>query len=134
MALLVLTPYFFWRHFGWRGFLAGLLLTATTVIVAWHLSPAFSDRVFLTAAEYQHSQTEQLAEKSNSVGQRMEWYRNTARLVMERPLLGYGTGGFPQAYADFITDPRASKLSRIWSARITASAMLRSSRAAWTTP
>lgn len=109
VALVALTPYFFWRHFGWRGFLAGLLLIATTVIVAWHLSPAFSDRLVLTSAEYQHSQTEQLAEKSNSVGQRMEWYRNTARLVMERPLLGYGTGGFPRAYADFITDPGASK-------------------------
>ena len=109
VALVVLTPYFFWRHFGWRGFLAGVLLSATTVIAAWHWSPAFSDRLVLTAAEYQHSQTEQLAEKSNSVGQRMEWYRNTVRLVMERPLLGHGTGGFPRAYADFITAPGASR-------------------------
>ena len=109
VALVVMTAYFFWRHFGWRGFLAGLLLIATTLTAAWQLSPAFSDRVVLTAAEYQHSKTEQLAEKSNSVGQRIEWYRNTVRMVMERPLLGYGTGGFPKVYADFITDPGASK-------------------------
>jgi O-antigen ligase len=36
---------------------------------------------------------------ATSVGQRLEFYRNSLRIVREHPILGVGTGGFPQAYA-----------------------------------
>jgi O-antigen ligase len=33
-----------------------------------------------------------------SVGYRLEFYDNTLKLIRDRPLLGAGTGGFPDAY------------------------------------
>lgn len=36
---------------------------------------------------------------ATSIGQRLEFYRNSIKIVREYPLLGVGTGGFPVAYA-----------------------------------
>jgi len=109
VALLVLTIYFFARHFGWRGFVAGVLAASVAVIAAWYLSSIFRDHVVLTTAEYEHSKVESAADSASSVGLRMEWYRNTLRMIAQRPIFGAGTGGFPDAYAAFVTDPAAQK-------------------------
>ncbi len=39
---------------------------------------------------------------ATSVGYRIDFFDTTVRLIQERPILGYGTGGFTPAYADFI--------------------------------
>lgn len=109
VALLLLTVYFFARHFGWRGFVAGVLAASVAVIAAWYFSSIFRDHVVLTAAEYGHSKVESAADSASSVGLRMEWYRNTLRMIAQRPVFGAGTGGFPDAYAAFVTDPAAQK-------------------------
>lgn len=36
---------------------------------------------------------------ATSVGQRLEFYRNSLGIVREHPIFGVGTGGFPEAYA-----------------------------------
>jgi O-antigen ligase len=36
------------------------------------------------------------------VGYRIDYFDTTVKLIRERPILGYGTGGFAPAYADFI--------------------------------
>ncbi len=109
VVLLALMVYFFSRHFGWRGFVAGVLVGALAVVAAWYLSSNFRDRVVLGTAEYEHSKTESAADSASSVGLRMEWYRNTLRMIGQRPLFGAGTGGFPDAYAAFVSDPAAHR-------------------------
>lgn len=109
VALLVLTIYFFARHFGWRGFVAGVLAGVLAVAAAWYLSSIFRDHVVLTAAEYEHSKVESAAIPASSVGLRMEWYRNTLRMIAQRPIFGAGTGGFRDAYAAFVTEAAAQK-------------------------
>ena len=109
VAFLVLMVYFFTRHFGWRGLVVGVLAGILAVVTAWYLSSIFRDRVVLTTAEYEHSKVESAADSANSVGLRMEWYRNTWRMIAQRPVFGAGTGGFPEAYAAFVTDPNAQK-------------------------
>ena len=109
VALLVLTIYFFVRHLSWRGLVIGVLATSLAVLAAWYLSSLFRDRLALTTAEYEWSKVEVAADETSSVGLRLEWYRNTLRLIAQRPVFGVGTGGFPHAYAAFVTDPRALK-------------------------
>ena len=109
VALLLLTIYFFARHFGWRGFVAGVLAGVLAVVAAWYLSSIFRDHVVLTTAEYEHSKVESAADSASSVGLRMEWYRNTLRMIAQRPIVGAGTGGFPDTYAAFVSDPAAQK-------------------------
>jgi O-antigen ligase len=109
LVLLVLTVYFCARHFGWRGLFTGVLAALVAVASAWYLSSTFRDRVVLATAEYEHSKVASAADLENSVGLRMEWYRNTLRMIAQRPIFGAGTGGFPEAYAAFVTDPVAQK-------------------------
>ena len=109
VAFLALMVYFFTRHFGWRGLVAGVLTGAMAVIAAWYFSSIFRDHVVLTTAEYERSKVESAADSASSVGLRMEWYRNTLGVIAQRPLFGAGTGGFPDAYAAFVTDPAAQK-------------------------
>jgi O-antigen ligase len=109
LALLVLTVYFFARHFGWRGFFAGVLTALLAVAAAWYLSSVFREHVILAATEYEQSKVESAADADSSVGLRLEWYRNTLRMIAQRPVFGVGTGGFPEAYAAFVTDPTAQK-------------------------
>lgn len=109
IALLVLTVYFGARHFGWRGLVAGMLVAVAGVLAAWYFSSIFREHVVLTTAQYEQSRAEDAADSASSVGLRMEWYRNTLRMIARRPVLGAGTGGFPEAYAAFVTDPKAQK-------------------------
>lgn len=109
VALLVLMIYFFTRHFGWRGLVAGLLAGGLAVIAAWYFSSIFREHLVLTTAQFENSTVETPAEAADSVGLRMEWYRNTLRMIAQRPILGAGTGGFPDAYAAFVVDADASK-------------------------
>lgn len=55
---LLLTVYFFARHFGWRGFVAGVLAASVAAIAAWYFSSIFRDHVVLTAAGYGRSKVE----------------------------------------------------------------------------
>lgn len=102
---------FFWcgHHFGLRGFAAGLAAVAPLVTVVYVFSPAFHGRVELTVSELEQSQVETAAPFSSSVGLRMDWYRHTAGLIAAHPVVGVGTGSFPRAYADFVTDAGAVK-------------------------
>ncbi|MGH8348873.1 MAG: O-antigen ligase family protein, partial [Pseudomonas sp.] len=51
-------------------------------------------------SEFSAWQPQQAAGEENSVGLRMEWYKNSLDIVREHPIFGAGTGGFPKAYAE----------------------------------
>jgi O-antigen ligase len=83
--------------FRWRGLAAaisGLIVIAALLTL---LPGPFQDRVSSITRDAREWQANQPARVS--VGFRLEFYRNTLALISERPFLGYGTGGFPQAYA-----------------------------------
>jgi len=44
----------------------------------------------------------QTGHAETSVGYRIDYFDTTVKLIQERPILGYGTGGFAPAYADYI--------------------------------
>lgn len=103
----------FWceRRLGVRGLLMGLVTVIALIGISYVVSPVFHDRVEKTMAEIERAQVETVAPVTSSVGVRMEWYRNAMNLIAAHPLIGVGTGSFPSAYAEFVTDPAAVKPS-----------------------
>ncbi len=80
-----------WRH--------GLVILAGMVslgVVAYHASTRLHDRVAQVMAEYQAWSPGQ--GRTTSTGQRLDFYYNTLQIVRDNPLMGVGSGGFPEAF------------------------------------
>jgi O-antigen ligase len=80
------------RHVG-----ASLLLLPVLLWGIYEAVPRLHQRVDVTVKEYQAWYPH--ARQSTSIGERMEFYYNTARIAGEHPFLGVGTGGFALVYA-----------------------------------
>lgn len=99
LVLLVLLLYMGIAWLRWKGFAIALATIGVLAALAYVLpSSSLHQRAALAYHEFSTSQSNVAA--TSSVGQRMEFYRNTFKIVKQHPLLGVGTGGFKQAYAD----------------------------------
>jgi len=97
------------RRFGLRGLVLGVTGVLVLVALSYAVSPVFYQRVAKTVEEMERAQVESVAPKKSSVGVRIEWYHNTLDLITAHPLVGVGTGSFPRAYAEMVTDSAAVK-------------------------
>lgn len=100
VVLIGLSLLFSWQRAGVRGITIamGSLLCLVTLL---SLVPGpFQTRVQTIVQELQSERADRPA--STSTGYRMEYYRNTLMLIQKQPILGYGTGGFPAAYAELV--------------------------------
>lgn len=106
LILFVLLGWFAWATFsramarrgaswGWRQKGGLVLLLLLGAVMSYHGSARLHGRVEMAVAEYQAWVPNQ---GTTSIGQRLDFYSNTLHIVMENPLLGVGTGGFPSAY------------------------------------
>ncbi|MHB8773138.1 MAG: O-antigen ligase family protein [Syntrophales bacterium] len=101
VVALALGFYFLVCQWRWRG-----------VAAALGAFVALSGTVYLMPASVPHQRIAQMAEEmtnwqpgrpeATSVGYRLEYYRNSLRLIVQRPLLGAGTGGFKGVYAALV--------------------------------
>jgi O-antigen ligase len=90
-----------------------LTLAAVTVAVAVaSITPGILGRQSAVATGIEMAQqniaTYQEGRAKTSVAYRLDFAKTTWRMILERPWLGYGTGGFVPAYADYVSahDPR----------------------------
>jgi len=105
LVLLVLLIYMGAAWLRWRGLSIALISIGALAVLAYVLpSNSLHQRAALAYHEFSTSRADVAADTSSSVGQRMEFYRNTLEVVRQRPLLGAGTGGFRQAYAEQVHD------------------------------
>lgn len=102
LVLGVLALYLFAATYGRRGLAAAILGLALLFGAAYAGSGVFRERIDRAVLEYTHPQEH--ADRSSSVGQRLEWYRNTAAIVAQHPIFGVGVGGFTRAYASHVAD------------------------------
>jgi O-antigen ligase len=84
----------------WKGAVAGMGLVAVSFASAYTLSSSFHDRVVAGVSEAAAWRAEVAAD--SPIGVRLEFYRNTAQIIREHPLLGVGTRGFVAAYDERI--------------------------------
>jgi len=97
VVLAGLVTYALVARLGYKGVVAGLALVAALGLAAFYGATGFHDRVVQTLREAQEARTDPAAK--TSIGLRLQFYRTSAEIIRERPLLGVGTGGFPAAYA-----------------------------------
>jgi O-antigen ligase len=86
--------------FGGRGLAAALALGAALAAAGYLVSDGLRVRLQDTAAQVAAFRSGQQPTTADSAGMRLEFYRHSAAIVAEHPLLGVGTGGFPKAYAE----------------------------------
>ena len=101
LAFMVVTVYFgnlLFREKHYKILTLVFLLSSTFLLT----SPLVRDRIELGVKEMQHVDTSNI--ESSSMGLRMTVWKNTIELIKDRPLLGFGTGGFEEAYSKKIKD------------------------------
>ena len=109
ILLVTLVLLFGWQRARFRG-MAIAVGSAVCVVTLLSVIPGpFQTRVKEIIQELRHERADRPA--STSTGYRLEFYRNTLALIQKQPILGYGTGGFPAAYAELVKDS-GQKLSR----------------------
>jgi len=98
LMVLLLYAGFAWSR--WKGLLSMIAVTLIATTITFSVSEWFQARVHLGVQEYSAADTSVAAKITNSIGLRLEYYRNSLNILRDHPLSGVGTGGFPKAYAD----------------------------------
>ncbi|HVS26952.1 MAG TPA: O-antigen ligase family protein [Burkholderiales bacterium] len=102
LILALLVVYFFFDMWKWKGLALAAMLGTLLFTGAYLGSDTFHSRITKAASELSQWHPDQLASVGNSVGLRMEWYRNSLEIIGDHPVFGVGTGGFSKAYAEKI--------------------------------
>jgi O-antigen ligase len=102
LILAVLWIYFFYDTLKWKGLALAAMLGTLLFAGAYLGSDTFHTRITKAANEFSQWRPDQLAPVGDSVGLRMEWYKNSLEIIRGNPVFGVGTGGFRQAYAEKI--------------------------------
>lgn len=97
MALILYSGYA-WGH--WKGLVSMVAVAVVATIVTFNLSKPFQTRIHLALDQFASASPAVAATADNSIGLRMELYRNSLEILRKHPLVGVGTGGFPEAYAE----------------------------------
>jgi O-antigen ligase len=86
------------QWFGWRGVTMAVVLLVIAFAGVYQVSTPFHDRVSLAASGV--TQWDSHSVVRDPIGERLEFYHHTIGIIREHPLVGVGTGGFVQAYAE----------------------------------
>jgi O-antigen ligase len=109
IVLIGLSLLFGWQKFGIRGIAIATASLLCLVTLLSLVPGPFQTRVQSITQELHSEHADRPA--TTSTGYRLEFYRNTLTLIQKQPVLGYGTGGFPSAYAELVknTDQTLSR-------------------------
>jgi O-antigen ligase len=96
LVLFALALVFWWRLFGMKGVMAAAGALVVAVVIAMAGSNTFSDRVRLAAHEA--GTWEYGKSVDTSIGDRLNFYVTSAKIIHENPVFGVGLGGFQEAF------------------------------------
>jgi O-antigen ligase len=100
LVLGVLGLYFCAAHWRRRGLIGALLVGSFALAAAYVADAPLFDRSTTAAVELREWEAGRGGD--TSTGLRMNYYKTTAAIVREHPVLGVGTGGFVSAYREKI--------------------------------
>lgn len=96
LCLLILA----WQWYRLKGMLIATCVAAVMIVGAYFTSPVLSQRVNLLVQDIDfYQQGGRLLE--SSLGSRIEFSKTSAALVLQKPLLGWGTGSYGTAYSQY---------------------------------
>jgi len=99
LVCLVLLVWCFAMWRGLKGVLVGTVVALLVAVVAFNASSSVHDRVMKGVNEISNYST---SKEESSLGIRMVLYKTTWRMILKRPLLGTGTGGFKDSYSRIV--------------------------------
>jgi O-antigen ligase len=99
LVCAVLWLYLCAAHWRWRGLALACLTGALALAAAYLADAPVLDRSATATAEY-HAWN--AGHGDTSTGLRMNYYKTTAAIIRDHPVLGVGTGGFTIAYREKI--------------------------------
>ena len=86
------------RQFGWKG-AAGILAAGIVLgAIVWTSSPYLRGRVTALAQEVEAYQVNRDATSATSAGLRLDFWKNSLRIMTEAPLIGHGTGSIRSTF------------------------------------
>jgi O-antigen ligase len=104
LVLLVLAGYFLINQWRWKGacvfFIAFALLGTVTY---YHPESILHNRIVVAVDQFREWHPDRADLKS--VGQRLEFYRYSLKIIRDQPFFGVGIGGFAEAYKKQVKDP-----------------------------
>ena len=80
-----------------KAIIVSLILIFSISVTAYFSSPIFQERVQMVADEISHY-NDNSASKNSAMGLRITFFINTLELIKKSPILGVGTGDFPDEY------------------------------------
>lgn len=98
VVLAVLIALLFFEKLRWKGMAAAAALLGVLFAGAYAFSDSFKSRIDLAVQEAAAWRPEEA--QSSSIGWRLEYLTNSVAVFVQHPILGVGTGGFHQAYAE----------------------------------
>lgn len=100
LALMVVLVAWMWSIAGWRRALVGAVLVLAAMVAAYTASPTMRQRVDQAVTEVIEADR---SPNLTSMGVRVVFYRTAWEMIQQRPLLGYGSGGFDVEYARIVS-------------------------------
>ncbi len=101
LLLLFLGILYCIQRFSFKMQMAGFLLLSILSATLYFSSENISSRISGAIDEIRTYEYEQGSSRT-SMGMRLDWYKNCLVLFKERPVFGYGTGGFEVAHDNLI--------------------------------
>lgn len=89
-------------HWRWRGLALACVAGVAALAVAYLTDAPIIGRGALAVAELRDWNAGRVAGPENSTGLRLTYYKTTAAIVRDHPIVGVGTGGFAIAYREKI--------------------------------
>ncbi len=98
VVMAALTALLFFERLRFKGVIAAAVLVGVLFTGAYGVSQNFKNRIDLTVQEALAWRPDEA--QSSSIGWRLEYLMNSVAAFAQHPILGVGTGGFHQAYAE----------------------------------
>lgn len=97
LVVAALVTYLCIQMAGRKGLAVAAVVLMTLFTAAYFASETFHVRVAEATRQVLHWHPGKPSD--TSIGERLEFYRNSIAIIREHPVFGVGTGGFPRAYA-----------------------------------
>lgn len=97
---------FMFQRLSYRNCLIGIVLFCSAVTAIYYTSDNFAGRVEEVVFEIKNYEP---GKARTSIGQRFDWYRSGIHLIVEKPIIGHGTGSYPHVQERVTTNSKIKK-------------------------
>lgn len=103
IIFFVLFTLFLFQKYQWKKRIIGFGILIILSTVSFHFSSQIKERAMQVKEQYA---AYSMGKSDTSVGLRLEFAQNSFNLLKQKPIIGWGTGSFPEAYKTLPVDKK----------------------------